>query len=65
MKGELPPSYYIDIDSRSQCYAVFSDMPFGQVPVLEIDGYKMCQSFAICRYLANLYGKMFRNNSLD
>lgn len=31
-------------------------MPLGQMPVLEIDGKKMCQSAAIGRYLANKYG---------
>ncbi|XP_044598877.1 glutathione S-transferase-like [Cotesia glomerata] len=31
-------------------------MPFGQVPVLEIDGKKVNQSTAICRYLAKQYG---------
>lgn len=31
-------------------------MPFGQVPVLEIDGKKVNQSTAICRYLAKQHG---------
>ena len=31
-------------------------MPFGQMPVLEIDGEKIAQSSAICRYLAKLVG---------
>lgn len=31
-------------------------MPFGKVPVLEVDGKKIGQSAAICRYLAKQCG---------
>nr|XP_012217369.1 PREDICTED: uncharacterized protein LOC105669156 [Linepithema humile] len=36
--------------------------PFGQVPVLEIDGKKVNQSFAICRYLAKQYKLAGKND---
>lgn len=40
-------------------------LPFGQLPVLEINGTRIAQSVAITRYLAkqyNLYGKLSRAN---
>nr|UCR60997.1 glutathione-S-transferase [Aphelinus asychis] len=37
-------------------------MPFGQVPVLEIDGKKINQSTAICRYLAKQHGLAGKND---
>ncbi len=33
-------------------------LPFGQVPILEIDGVVMAQTFAITRFLANEFGKL-------
>ncbi|XP_076294014.1 glutathione S-transferase-like [Lasioglossum baleicum] len=38
------------------------EMPFGQVPVLEIDGKKVNQSAAISRYLAKQFGLAGKND---
>lgn len=35
---------------------VFTAVPFGKAPVLEIDGVQTHQSVAICRYLAKQFG---------
>lgn len=37
-------------------------MPFGQVPVLEVDGKKINQSTAICRWLAKQHGLAGKND---
>ncbi|VDM69938.1 unnamed protein product [Strongylus vulgaris] len=34
-----------------------SEMPFGQMPVLEIDGQQLAQSHAIARFLAKRFGE--------
>ncbi|XP_076238997.1 glutathione S-transferase-like [Calliopsis andreniformis] len=38
------------------------EMPFGQVPILEVDGKKVCQSVAISRYLAKQFGLAGKND---
>ncbi|XP_020279883.1 glutathione S-transferase-like [Pseudomyrmex gracilis] len=41
---------------RANWQAIKPTLPFGQVPVLEVDGKLVWQSVAICRYLATRYG---------
>ncbi|GMS83309.1 hypothetical protein PENTCL1PPCAC_5484 [Pristionchus entomophagus] len=41
----------LNFDLRS-----LSEMPFGKIPVLEVDGKQIPQSHAICRYVAKLHG---------
>ena len=36
----------------------FSEMPFGQLPVLEVDGEKISQSLTIARFLAAEFGEL-------
>lgn len=45
----VPPSDPMD-------YRILAATPFGQMPVLFVDGKPLPQSFAIARYLANLFG---------
>jgi glutathione S-transferase len=37
-------------------FSTVSATPFGQLPVLEIDGKKYTQSFSVARYLGHKYG---------
>lgn len=37
-------------------HSVGGKLPFGQVPVLEIDGEVLAQTMTICKYIAREYG---------
>ena len=39
-------------------YIFFSEIKFGQLPILEVDGKELAQSYAIARYLAREFGKI-------
>ncbi|KIH48781.1 glutathione S-transferase protein [Ancylostoma duodenale] len=41
--------------TKEQFAPVKPNMPFGQLPVLEVDGKQLAQSLAICRYLARQF----------
>ena len=36
-----------------------SEMKFGQIPILEVDGKQLAQSYTIARYLAREFGMSF------
>jgi len=46
---------------RDQWPSHKADTPFGQVPMLEVDGVKLCQSNACARYLATKYNLAGKN----
>jgi len=37
---------------------ILAEFPFGQMPVLEVDGKYLPQSYAIARYLASQHGEL-------
>ena len=41
---------------HSLFFPLFSAMPFGVLPVLEVDGEVISESIAICRYIAKTVG---------
>ncbi|GMR45050.1 hypothetical protein PMAYCL1PPCAC_15244, partial [Pristionchus mayeri] len=47
--------------SREEWPSILESLPFGQVPVLYVDGHPLPQSHAIARYLAQQFG--FAGNS--
>jgi len=52
--------YHTCLTCSKHCGVLFTETPFGKIPVLEINGKEVHQSVAICRYLAkklNLTGK--------
>lgn len=47
--------------SREEFKSLKSNLPSGQLPVLEIDGVMISQSASIGRFLARQYGEFFFN----
>ncbi|VDL81310.1 unnamed protein product [Nippostrongylus brasiliensis] len=47
--------------SREEFPKIKAEMPFGQIPVLEVDGKKLAQSSAIARYVARQFGYAGKN----
>ena len=57
--AELKPSGSTLV-SRSSNVEILSETPFGQLPVLEVDGKKLSQSLAIMRFAAKRTGEFAR-----
>ncbi|KAK6009460.1 glutathione S-transferase protein, partial [Ostertagia ostertagi] len=54
----LADQKFEDVRLTREAFAPLKEsMPFGQMPVLEVDGKKLAQSLAINRYLAKTFGK--------
>ncbi len=45
--------------------SIFADTPFGQVPLLEVDGETLCQSNTINRYIAKQHGKCIKSDKRE
>lgn len=56
---EIPPFKY-GVDNHSASFLELN--PLGQIPVLETPEGPLCESNAICRYLARLKGKLYGSN---
>uniref|UniRef100_A0A1I8A0V3 glutathione transferase n=1 Tax=Steinernema glaseri TaxID=37863 RepID=A0A1I8A0V3_9BILA len=57
---------YEEIDlTMEELKARKDEFPFGQLPVLEVDGKKLAQSLSIARYLAKTIGGLSGNNDFE
>ncbi|KAI6219714.1 Glutathione S-transferase-1 [Aphelenchoides besseyi] len=58
---ELPTLKDCKYETVNRADWSFQALPYGQIPLLEVDGQKICQSGAIVRFLANRFGLNGKN----